>query len=150
AGWGHLEFDRDPGKPLIRALTTSAGRAAPKPRIGSLTSLDVEYFLTVGTREATAGRPPAMSIWNEFFDNPAKRPYKTYRSNLSRKRCRVTTAGTRTSVQFENFEAGPFKGSLVFTFFAGSPLVQIEAVATTTEDKVAYFYDAGLIGRSLS
>src|SRR5262245_45188553 len=80
-GWGHISFDLTSGKPLILALSTSLTQFAPKPRLGSLASLDVAYFLTVGTRAATSGRPPEMSIWNEFFDNPANRPYRTYRSN---------------------------------------------------------------------
>ena len=39
---------------------------------------------------------------------------------------------------------GSFDGGLAYTFYPGSRLIQQEAVLTTNEPDVAYYYDAGL------
>ena len=58
---------------------------------------------------------------------------------------RATAQGSRGSVAFGRLTAGPFAGELVFSFYAGSPLILAEAVVSTTEDRRAIIYDAGLV-----
>ena len=41
-------------------------------------------------------------------------------------------------------DMGSFDGGLAYTFYPGSRLVQQEAVLTTYDADVAYYYDAGL------
>src|SRR5947209_1825849 len=71
---GNLVLDLRPGQPLIRSLGISPSAA--------LKNADPATFLLVGTREAPEGRPPGMSVFNVFFDSPARRPFQAYRSRL--------------------------------------------------------------------
>jgi hypothetical protein len=64
--------------------------------------------------------------------------------------CTVTTDGLRLLVAFPGVQLGVFSGSLQYTFFRGSNLVQQEIVATTSAPWVAYKYHAGLKGLSTS
>lgn len=57
--------------------------------------------------------------------------------------------GQRLVISIEKLELGPFSGRIDITIFANSPLVKIEAVVRTTEDRRAIFYDAGLVGGTI-
>ncbi len=103
-------------------------------------------FLTVGTRQASLGRPPEMSMWSTFFDKPGGRPYQTYLAKLDLRRVRVGSEGKRVRITLGDVTAGPFAGALEITLYAGSGLVQVEAVLATEEDGRAILYDAGLAG----
>jgi hypothetical protein len=143
---GRASFSLTPGKPLIENLAiakdaTSAGEPL-------LHGVDPVTFLTVGTREAPSGRPPTMSVWNVFFDKPAKRPFQTYAPHLDLKRAQVTSQGQRATVTVGDLAAGPFSGEWQFTFYASSRLIHVEAVMQTHEDRRAILYDAGLAGES--
>ena len=144
-----------PGGPVVRepGRTTGAG-SPPGPAadpldgdvagIGELSNdADPVTFLLVGTREAPTGRPPEMSVFNVFFDSPAKRPFQAYRSKLDLKRVRVTSQGHRTTVAVGDLTIGPFAGELQFTVYDGSPLVHVETVVRTQEDRRAILYDTG-------
>lgn len=144
--WGRVVLSLIPGQPLIESLAIAndaTGNAEPLLR-----GVDPVTFVTVGTREGTPGRPPAMSIWNEFFDRPAKRPFQTYSSRLELKPARVASEGRRATVTVGDLNIGPFNGELQFTFYATSRLVHVEAVVQTQEDRRAIVYDAGLVGKS--
>src|SRR6185436_19458361 len=93
------------------------------------------------------GRPPDMPVWNVFFDKPASRPYQTYKAELRIKRVRVSSRGKRATIAIGDLAAGPFSGELQTTFFAGSPLILVEAVVATQEDRRAIIYDAGLVSK---
>lgn len=113
------------------------------------TDLAPVFSVTTGTREQQPGRPPEMSVWNTFFDNPGKRPHQTHEGTFKSGRTRYEKFGdTRASVIFDGITLGPFSGELWFTVYAGSPLVQVEAVVSTAQDRVAYVYEAGLRGES--
>jgi hypothetical protein len=144
--WGRVSLNFTPGAPLIEGIgianrATSGGEPL-------LQEVEPVIFLTVGTREGTPGRPPAMSIWNEFFDRPAKRPFQTYGSHLELTRAEVRSEGQRATVTVGDLIIGPFSGELQFTFYATSRLVHVEAVVQTQEDRRAIVYDAGLAGES--
>jgi len=143
--YGELVLDLRVDRPLIKQLGLAEGESAPSTPL--LLSVEPTVFLTVGTREAPPGRPPQMSIWNVFFDKPASRPYRTYTSRLARRRVTVSSSGRRATVSVSELTMGSFSGELAFTCYAGCPLVHVEAVLSTTEDRRAILYDTALIGR---
>ncbi len=137
-------LDLRPGHPLIRSMGNpwhAQGRV-----FGSsiLENADPVTYLLVGSREAPAGRPPGMSVFNVFFDAPAKRPFQTFRSKLDVKRVRVTSKGRRTTVAIGDLTIGPFTGELQFTMYDRARLVHMESVIRTHEDRRAILYDTGL------
>jgi hypothetical protein len=141
---GHLTLDLSETKPLMRSMAIGPGTTDPGMML--LQNVDPVTFVTVGTREAPPDRPPAMPIWNVFFDKPAKRPHRTFPSRLERKGARVTSAGCRATVAIKELTIGPFTGELRFTFYRGARLIHVEAVVSTNEDRRAILYDAGLVG----
>ncbi len=106
--------------------------------------IDPVTFLLVGSRRAPAGRPPEMSVFNVFFDSPAKRPFQTHKSKLDLKRVRVTSHGHRTTVTIGEVTIGPFSGEVQLTLYARSRLIHVETVIHTQEDRRAILYDTGL------
>jgi hypothetical protein len=133
-----LDFSLEETEPLIRSL--AAGKAQ------TLKSLDPFLSMTVGSREAPKGRPPEMSVWNVFFDNPPRRPHQTFVGTFKKKKFTVASEGNRATVRVDEATCGSFRGAWSFTFFADSPLVLMEAVMSTTEDLRAYVFDLGLVG----
>jgi hypothetical protein len=131
-----LVLDLRPGKPLIRSMGGLRSEA--------LHDADPVTFLLIGTREAPGGRPPAMSVFNTFFDAPAKRPYQVVMSKLDLRRVRVTSQGRRATVALGDLSIGPFTGELQLSVYDGAGLVHVEAVVRTREDRRAILYDAGL------
>jgi HD superfamily phosphodiesterase len=143
-GFSRLVLDLRPGEPPIAALGVSAEAAGAFSPL--LEGAEPVTFVTVGSRQGTAGRPPRFTDFEEFFDNPAKRPHETHRARLELRAARAAARGRRGSVTLRELEAGPFRGALRFTFYAGSPLLHVEAVVRTEEDRRALIYDAGLAG----
>jgi len=62
--------------------------------------------------------------------------------------CAVKTDGGSLAVSFPGLSMGVFAGSLRFTVYRGTNLLQMDALARTDEPWVAYKYDAGLKGFS--
>ncbi len=121
-------FRLSPDKPLVESLTLrAAADAAPR-----IVARDLAPFtsITVGTRNLdTPGG------WTIFFDTVDQRPHESYAAELKRTTARATAQGSRGSIAFGQLTAGPFSGELVFTFYAGSPLILVEAVVSTPEDR---------------
>jgi hypothetical protein len=145
ADFGHMVLNLRSDRPLIASLQISGEFTGAE---SILTGVDPVTFVTVGTRNAPDGRPPTMSVWNVFFDTPAKLPYQSYASKLDLESVRVTSAGRRASIAVGNLTLGPFSGEFVFTFYAGCRLIHVEAVVSTPEDRRAIIYDAGLVGEN--
>jgi hypothetical protein len=125
------QFSRDPEKPLI----TSIGLAGREPVLRDAAPVfDGEF----GRRRGG---------WDEFFDNPYLAPEGTRRSpgSLELTGGRAHNLGDRIEIVFDTFRMGPFAGHLAFTFYPGSRLIQMEAVASTKEDNLAYYYNAGIV-----
>lgn len=141
--FGRATLQLDSSRPLIESLGIADAIGVGQPLLQNVAPVT---FLTVGTREATTGRPPTMSVWNEFFDKPAKRPFETHASRFEPKRARVSSEGRRATVSIGDLSIGSFHGELQFTFYATSRLVHVEAVVSTQEDRRAILYDAGLAG----
>jgi hypothetical protein len=133
---GTLVLDLRPDRPLIRSVGISTS--------ASLQDADPVTFLLVGSREAPTGRPPEMSVFNVFFDSPAKRPFQTYRSRLDLRRVRVSSQGRRTTIALGDVSVGPFAGELRLNIYGGAALVHLETVVRTQEDRRAILYDTGL------
>jgi hypothetical protein len=66
------------------------------------------------------------------------------RATLELRGATVRTVGERVEIAFNDLRMGSFSGSLAYTFYPGSRLIQQEAVLTTNDADVAYYYDAGL------
>jgi hypothetical protein len=64
--------------------------------------------------------------------------------------CSVKTDGARLEVTFPGLSMGIFTGELRFTVYAGTNLLRQEAIAKTDEPSVAYKYNAGLKGFTIS
>ena len=75
-----------------------------------LEQVDPVTFVTVGTREYPPGRPPEMSVFNVFFDSPAKRPHQSYRARLDPKAVRSRAGRDEPRSRSTGSHAGPFAG----------------------------------------
>jgi hypothetical protein len=132
---GVLVLQLQPGQPLIEELGIAGkeyGRIIPLLR-----GVDPVTVLTVGSRDLTQG-------WNVFFDNPPRRPHRTYRATRSTNVVRVRSQGRSTTVTLGVMGAGSFHGQYRFTFYPGCRLIHAEAVLTTDQDATAFLYDTGL------
>jgi hypothetical protein len=138
---GELTLDLSGERPLIQRLATRKGEAEPA---AILEGASPAWYLTVGERRPAADKPPDQQ-WEVFFDNPHQRPHEVHVSKLAISKARVTGSGQRAIVAIDGLSIGPFSGSIEFCFFAGSRLVRIDAVITTQKDRLAVFYDEGLV-----
>ena len=78
---GRLTLDLVGDRPLIAEMAIAASPESPVRSI--LANVDPVAFLTVGERRLPKGRPPGMSVFNAFFDNPAQRPFQKHRSEFT-------------------------------------------------------------------
>jgi hypothetical protein len=134
-GNGFLVLNLRSGEPLIDEMGLAP---VGGPRISLLRGVNPVTLLTVGVRDLKA------QGWNVFFDNPPRRPHDTFRAVLQTKSVRVVSRGRTATVGFDGLSAGPFRGDLRLTFYAGSPLVHTQAVLATEKDACAILYAAGL------
>jgi hypothetical protein len=141
---GRLTVDLRDGKPLFEQFSVQSSKTDSDRPV--LRDLDPVCFLVVGERRGTVGRPPGMREFNEFFDSPASRPHKAYRSRLDSRKAKGEQHGGRATVSVGGLSAGPFQGRWEITIYAGSRLVQLEAVLKTEEPHRAYLYDLALAG----
>ena len=84
--------------------------------------------------------------WYAFFDDPTSHPDGTrhVQSTFKLRAATARTIGDRVEIVFDGLRMGSFEGGLAYTFYPGSRLIEQDAVLTTTEADVAYYYDAGL------
>jgi hypothetical protein len=132
---GALVLNLSVKAPLIEELRIA--KTVDGPSIPILRAVDPEFFLTVGIRDLKQG-------WNVFFDSPFKRPHETFRATLEKKKVRVESQAGRCTAIVDGLSAGPFRGDLRFTVYAGCRLVRMEAVVSTEQDACAIIYDVGL------
>src|ERR1043165_8501319 len=141
---GRLTLDLRPGQPLIESLTIATGADATP--VALLRNVEPVTWLTVARRVRPPGHARELGVWDVFFDKVPSRPYHIHRSRLELKRVQVTSAGRRATIALSELSAGEFSGELCFTLYAGTRLVQLEAVLSTMEDRRAILYDFGLVG----
>jgi len=84
--------------------------------------------------------------WYAFFDDPTTHPDGTrhVQGTLQLRSATVRSLGKRVEIVFDGFRMGGFDGGLAYRFFPGSRLIQQDAILTTSDPDVAYYYDAGL------
>jgi hypothetical protein len=122
-------FSLDSVQPLITSISidghTIVDRARPY------------YRCTTGKR---AGG------WDAFFDFPPANPAGTrqFMQEFHPAHVVAKTIGNRVEVSFDGMKVGIFTGSLRYTFYPGTPLIQQAAILSTQEPDTAYYYDAGL------
>jgi hypothetical protein len=84
--------------------------------------------------------------WYAFFDDPTTHPDGTrhVQSTFQLRAATARSVGERLEIVFDGLRMGAFDGGLAYTFYPGSRLIHQEAVLTTYDPDVAYYYDAGL------
>jgi hypothetical protein len=122
-------FSLDSAKPLITVISVDGRAIVEQAR--------PYYRCTTGKR--TGG-------WDAFFDFPPANPAGTRQFTQEFHPTHVTakTVGNRVEVVFDGMQLGIFSGSLRYTFYPGSALIEQAAILHTSESDTAYFYDAGL------
>jgi hypothetical protein len=104
----------------------------------------------------------AKNRWYAFWDaplvmNPGREIIGGPRSESDIKRatasfqttaCTVKTDGGALEVTFPGLSMGIFSGDLRFTAYRGANLLRMDALAKTSEEWIAYKYEAGLKGLS--
>ncbi|MCE7065466.1 hypothetical protein [Dyadobacter sp. CY326] len=141
AEFGKIIIDLSKGQPVINGLLI--GKSNAYKTIAK--NLDPAIILTVGKRDLVS-----QNGWNIFFDKTAYLAYKTYAVKLDKTGVKVTTSGSQTEIVVSGATAGPFTGSINFTLYNGSPLMNVAAVMSTNVDSLAVVYDAGLVSQQLS
>jgi len=126
-------FSLDSEKPLITSIALGGGMVLQGGR----------PFYQVETGKRRGG-------WNEFFDFPGSHPDGTrhFQAEFRLRSAKARTIGDRVELLFDGLRLGIFEGGVAYTIYPGSGLIQQEAVMTTHEADVAYFYDAGIVTRA--
>jgi hypothetical protein len=138
---GEVSLDLSGIGPLIRQVALHHGGSQPAIL---LRDVDPLWRLTVGSRRPAAEKPPEQK-WEVFFDNPHQRPHQTFLAHFQPQSASISGQGKRAVVRIQKLQAGPFSGGIEFSFYAGCPLVRLDAVLTTSEDLRAILYDTGLV-----
>ena len=122
-------FSLDPSRPLITSISAGALPVISEARA---------YY-----RGETSKR---RGGWNAFFDDPANHPDGTrnVQGTFTLRGAKARSIGERVELVFDGMRMGGFEGALSYTFYPGSRLIHQEAVLTTNDPDVAYYYDAGL------
>src|SRR5215216_1746568 len=122
------EFSKDPAKPLITVIkqgdTVILKDARPF------------YWLESGKRRGG---------FDQFFDFPGSHRDGTrkFQQEFKSANPKVVTKGDRIEVSFDGLRLGHFSGRIAYTFYAGTRLIQQEAIVSTQEPDTAFYYDAG-------
>ena len=122
-------FSLDPARPLISEVTRE-GRAV-------LERARPLYRCETGKRRGG---------WDQFFDYPPSHPdgTRSFEGVFHLVSGSAKSEGNRVTLTFGGLSMGPFKGSIQYTFFPGSRLIQQRALVSTDEPDIAFFYDAGI------
>ncbi|HWV32241.1 MAG TPA: hypothetical protein VN038_21415 [Dyadobacter sp.] len=133
-----VSIDLNKSNPLIGSL----GIGSKEKQYTIAENLDPAIILAVGKRDLVS-----QNGWNIFFDKTAYQKYQSYAVKLDKTDVKVTSNGSRTEVTVNGAKAGPFSGSIQFTLYNGSPLMNVAAVMSTNVDSLAVIYDIGLTSR---
>ncbi len=122
-------FALDDKKSLIQSISVDG-----KPVLTESAPL---YRCSTGTRRGG---------WDQFFDFPPSHPQGThdYQGDFHLLGAKVESRGDRIQLTFDGLKMGVFTGAVRYTIYPGTRLLQQEAVVSTSEPDVAYYYDAGL------
>ena len=122
-------FSLDSIQPLITSISVDGHTIVDRAR--------PYYRCTTGKR---------VGGWDAFFDFPPANPAGTrqFMQEFHPAHVVAKTIGNRVEVSFDGMKVGIFTGSLRYTFYPGTPLIQQAAILSTQEPDTAYYYDAGL------
>ncbi|MGA3035143.1 MAG: hypothetical protein ABSD70_17790 [Terracidiphilus sp.] len=122
-------FSLDSTEPLITAISVDGREIVERAK--------PYYRCTTGKRRGG---------WDAFFDFPPADPEGTrqFLQEFHPTAAIALTVGNRVEVTFDGMRMGIFKGSIRYTFYPGTPLIQQAAVVSTQEPDTAFYYDAGL------
>jgi hypothetical protein len=122
-------FSLDSTKALIAAISVDGRNIVEQAR--------PYYRCTTGKRSGG---------WDAFFDFPPGNPagIRQFMQEFHPSRAVAKTVGNRVEVTFDGLKLGIFSGSLRYTFYPGTALIQQAAIVSTAEPDTAYYYDAGL------
>jgi hypothetical protein len=122
-------FSLDSPKPLITAIAVDGKNIVE--------GANPVYRCSTGKRRGG---------WDTFFDFPPSRPdgTRSFLQEFHPTKAVARTVGDRVEVSFDGMKLGIFSGSLRYTFYPGSALIEQAAVLSTREPDTAYYYDAGL------
>jgi hypothetical protein len=103
-----------------------------------------------GDAGGRGGQDPVAALQPNRTMGPQRTPAEIRRvdSSFRTASCSVKTDGASLIVTFPGLSMGIFAGDLQFTAYKGTNLLRMDAAATTSEEWVAYKYDAGLKGFS--
>jgi hypothetical protein len=103
-----------------------------------------------GTFAGRGGVDPQAALQPSRAVGPQRTPAEIRRADASfhATSCSVKTDGASLEVSFPGLSMGIFSGDLRFTAYKGTNLIRMDAAAKTSEQWIAYKYDAGLKGFS--
>ena len=121
-------FSLDSTAPLITAISSD----------GKVIVEAAQPYFRCMTGKRTGG-------WDAFFDFPPGNSAGTrqFLANFQPTTVTAQTVGNRVELTFDGLQMGIFSGSLRYTFYPGTPLIQQAAIVSTSEPDTAYYYDAG-------
>ncbi|MEM1441785.1 MAG: hypothetical protein AAGF67_05550 [Verrucomicrobiota bacterium] len=119
-------------------LRTIEIRSGDEPSKSVLQNCAPVWQLFLGEREANDDGPYT------FFDKVDERGYEEFPLTLEIESVHTEISENRAQVSFSKLTGKNFSGELRFTFFASSPLIQLEAIVSTAEENKAILYRAGL------
>ena len=131
-----------------------AGGAAPAPQALGQGGTIAEQVAALQAGERgkpgynPSPNPPGFTGGRGFGLPRTKEEIRRGVSAFSASSCDVKTDGSSLAVTFPGMKLGIFDGNVRFTFYRGTNLIQMDAIARTNEPWVAYKYDAGLKGFS--
>lgn len=126
--------------PLIQSIGVSSGDGSFAQVAAGL---DPVLFLRVGDRDLSK-----RGGWTIFFDRMQEKPNEVFPAELERTRAAASSNHRRATLTIGELSAGPFRGELRWTFYAGIPFILQEAVVQTERDGTAFLYDTGLVCRA--
>ena len=120
---------------LIKTIGIQTGTASPKTILNDIAPV---WQLFVGERKANKNGPYT------FFDKVDERGYEEFPLELKIESINAKIQENRTQISLTKLTGRGFSGELRFTFFAHSPLIQLEAIVSTKEKNRAILYRSGL------
>jgi hypothetical protein len=123
-----MTFSLDSSKPLITSISVEGHNIVERAK--------PYYRCTTGKRQGG---------WDAFFDFPPANPEGTRQvlQEFHPTAAVAKTVGNRVEVTFNGMRMGIFNGSLRYTFYPGTSLIQQAAQVSTQEPDTAYYYGAG-------
>ncbi len=139
ADHGRMTFNLS-GAPLIQSIDVTSDSTSSFHTVAK--AIDPLLVLRVGKRDLEK-----RDGWTIFFDRMQEKPHEVFEATIRPANAAARSQHSRATLTIGDVTAGPFRGSIRWTFYADNPFVLQEAVLQTEENEVAYLYDVGLVCR---